>query len=98
MYREGGFVALVLEFSPSRDVFALRRSYRPPDTRRPYRPPGLFSLPVFVHVQGGRILGRAEQSRLSAGRAGANTPCLMRTSTDRKRCRFAGWWLRRKLR
>ena len=29
LHGEGGFVVLVVDFSPSRDVFALRRLYRP---------------------------------------------------------------------
>ena len=33
LHREGGFVAFVVDFSPSRDVSALRRPYRPPSSR-----------------------------------------------------------------
>lgn len=31
LHGEGGFVAFVVDFSPSRDVSALRRQYRPPE-------------------------------------------------------------------
>ena len=35
LHGEGGFVAFVVDFSPSRDVSALRRQYRPPQTVSP---------------------------------------------------------------